>query len=453
MRVHFTGIKGVGMTALALAGQDRGWQVRGSDTKEPQITDQPLKKREIEVFTRFTPRNISKIEKSRRWPLIDRLIYTGAHHGFHNVEPKWAVSRKIPVQNYALALGDFFQDKKQLCVCGVGGKTTTAAMLATILYLNKQKPSWVIGTSEVASLPAPGHWDKQGEWVVIEADEYVADPGHDRTPKFFYLNPAVIICTNIKHDHPDIYPTIKETVNTYVKFFKKLPPGGLLLLSKQAEGRVEEKLAQLRENGVRVEVYDDNKTVGALKVPGEYNLKNALAALAAAEYVGVSRVKALAALSKFTGLKRRFEFHGEVNGVRLYDDYAHHPHEIEALIKAAREEFPDRRLRLVFHPHTYSRTKALFAEFVQVLTQADEAILFPVFASAREEKDPTVSSKKLTEAVIEAGGQARFVKSMKKLVEYLEGTAKPRDIIFTVGAGDIYLLHEELKKSLPRTSF
>ena len=164
MKVHFTGIKGVGMAALALAYQDAGWEVQGSDTKDWQITDEPLKTRGIKVFEKFTPRNIWKLKKMVWVPAIDKLIYTGAHHGAQNVEVKWAASREVPVLNYAKALGEFFADKKQICVCGVGGKTTTSAMIATILYnasldpstaLGMTEISWIVGTSAISSLPSP----------------------------------------------------------------------------------------------------------------------------------------------------------------------------------------------------------------------------------------------------------------------------------------------------------
>src|SRR3990167_5847683 len=224
------------MTALALAYQDAGWEVQGSDTKDFQITDEPLKNRGIKVFEKFTPRNIWELKKMVWKPAIDKLIYTGAHHGAQNVEVKWAASRGVPVANYARAVGEFFADKKQICVCGVGGKTTTSAMIATILNETGQDPSWIVGTSEIASLPGSGHFGK-GDWAVIESDEYVADPEFDKTPKFMYMNPKIIVCTNIFYDHPDVYPAEEDVVKAYMGFFSKLPADGLLLISSQADGK------------------------------------------------------------------------------------------------------------------------------------------------------------------------------------------------------------------------
>lgn len=496
--VHFTGIKGVGMCALAQVMQDQGHTVQGSDTKEWFITDPVLKKRNITVFERFTPRNLFRIENSKKIPVIDKLIYTGAHHGAQNVEVKWAQSRGIPTTNYAQAVGEVFKDKKQICVCGVGGKTTTTAMLATILYdcgscrslrpesiYSKTRilsgsplaspadatgtidPSWIIGTSEIASLPASGKWgepaseESRGKWAVIESDEYVADPLGDNTPKFMYLNPQIIICTNIHHDHPDVYPTEQDTIQAYLKFFEKLPKDGLLLLSSQAYKKVSEtqvfqKTIRGRVSNNGISIYDEDKNLKklveeAIAVPGDYNIKNAMAAVMAAEYIGVPREKALEALKKYTGSKRRFELIADASGVRVYDDYAHHPEEIEGLLKAAREKFPDSRIRFVFQPHTFSRTKTLLSEFAESLKGADEAILFPIFASAREVPDPSVSSELLADLVSKLGGNAVYLPTKKKLVQYLCQTVKSPEVIFTVGAGNLYDIHNDLVDCLTQT--
>ncbi len=462
MRVHFTGIKGVGMTALALAYQDAGWEVQGSDTKDFQITDEPLKNREIKVFEKFTPRNIWELKKMVWKPAIDKLVYTGAHQGAQNVEVKWAASRGVPVMNYAQALGEFFAGKKQICVCGVGGKTTTTAMIATILNETGEDPSWIIGTSTVFSLPASGHFGK-GKWAVIESDEYVADPVSDRIPKFMYMNPQIVVCTNIRHDHPDVYKTEAEAVSAYLELFKKtLENGGKIFLSSQAVKVMEGKEGL---DGKEMIVYDkgsrginrnleelNGRLIETLKVPGEYNVRNAMAAVLAAESIGILRETALAALKKFTGAKRRFEFIGEAGGTLIYDDYAHHPYEIESLLSAARQKFPDKKIRFVFQPHTFSRTKALFDQFVDSLKDVDEVILDPIFASAREAGDAEIDSEMLAKKVNEKGGNAVCIPNRQKLVEYLIKTSKPEEVIFTVGAGNLYEIHSALKQGLGKKS-
>lgn len=452
------------MTALALAYQDAGWEVQGSDTKDFQITDEPLKNRGIKVFEKFTPRNIWELKKMVWKPAIDKLIYTGAHHGSQNVEVKWAASRGIPVMNYARALGEFFTGKKQICVCGVGGKTTTTAMIATILNEADQDPSWIVGTSSVSSLPASGHFGK-GDWAVIESDEYAADPESDKTPKFMYMNPQIIVCTNIWHDHPDVYKTEQDTVQAYLSFFSKLPKDGLLLISSQVNGKFrpaeqdpapQDKLIKCRKV-CKTRVFDDNAALKQMveekiAVPGEYNVRNAMAAVMTAEYIGIPRNKALEALKKYTGSKRRFEFIGESGGILIYDDYAHHPHEIESLLSAARQKFPDKKIKFVFQPHTFSRTKALFDQFVNSLKDVDEVILDPIFASAREAADAEINSEMLAKKINEKGGNAVFVPVRQKLIEYLVGTSKSGEVIFTVGAGDLYEIHSKIKQELGRKS-
>lgn len=435
------------MTALALAYQDAGWEVQGSDTKDFQITDEPLKARGIKVFEKFTPRNIWKLKKMVWVPAVDKLIYTGAHHGAQNVEVKWAASRGVPVMNYAQALGEFFSAKKQICVCGVGGKTTVSAMIATILYETGQDPSWIVGTSAISSLPASGHFGK-GDWAVIESDEYTADPGADKTPKFMYMNPKIIVCTNIRHDHPDIYPTEQDTIQAYIKFFGKLPKNGILLVSSQVKNIV--------GASPDAKVYDNDPKLqelvkGIIQVPGEYNVKNAMAAVSVAESIDIPRKKALEALTKYTGSKRRFELIADINGVKVYDDYAHHPHEIESLLSAGRQKFPDKKIKFVFQPHTFSRTKALFDQFADSLKGVDEVILDPIFASAREAVDTEISSEMLAKRINETGGKAVFIANRQKLVKYLIKTSKPGEVIFTVGAGNLYEIHSELKQGLGKT--
>lgn len=491
MRVHFTGIKGVGMTALALAYQDAGWEIQGSDTSEAQITDEPLKKRKVKVFERFTPRNISKIENSKWKPIIDKLIYTGAHHGFHNVEVQWARSRGVPIQNYAQAVGELFDDKKQVVVCGVGGKTTTTAMITTVLRECGMELSWLVGTSEIASLPASGHGDEKGEWAVIEADEYWADPVEDKQSKFRYLTPQIIVCTNLCHDHPDAFPTMKEFVENYWNFFigngscHPIAPSDnprfrcsdrascgcpacrqagsigrpigchlLLVLSNQVGNILTEYIPdweeELEKRGIKWIIFDSDQEemrelAKVMKVPGEYNVRNGMAAVEVAQIIGIDRQKAIKGLGKYKGAKRRFEHYGSINGIDLYDDYAHHPYEITSLIKTAREKFGGRKLRIVFHPHTYSRTKALFEEFVESLKLADETVLIPIFASAREKADPTISSAMLAQSINRRGGEAKYFADWDKMVEYLAVSAKAGDVIITVGAGDVYKIISKLK--------
>src|SRR3989344_5205676 len=385
--IHFVGIKGVGMCALALCAQDLGIKVTGSDIPEVFITDKVLKDRRINYQVSFSSDNLS--------PKPDLVITTGAHGGLKNPEVLAAKELGIPVLTQGEALAEFAEGKKIVAVCGVGGKTTTSAMIAFILEKVGKKPSWAVGVSEIFGLGYGGKYNKEGEYFVAEADEYVVSIGVDNRPKFHLLSPEVIVVTNIAHDHPDIYPTFEDTLSAYQTFFEKLPQDGVLVVSQEDQ----HALSLAGKIGRKTTAYKPDDVTVKLKVPGGYNLQNAAAATAAAGALGINSDDASTALMDFKGTKRRFEIIGETSsGAILVDDYAHHPSEIESLIKATREFYPGKKITIAFQPHTYSRTKALFDDFARALATADRACLVDIYASAREAKDESVSSEKLAGA-------------------------------------------------------
>ena len=197
--VHFTGIKGVGMTSLALCCQDLGIKITGSDVEEEFVTDETLKNRGLPWKIGFKKENLN--------PKPDLLVFTGAHGGLNNPEVLVAKELGIPVISHAEALGQLAEGKKTIAVCGVGGKTTTCAMIATILEYAGLNPSYAIGVGNIPSTGTPGKYSKEGGYFICEADEYAISPGVDNRPKFSLLSPEYLVITNIKHDHPDIYKT------------------------------------------------------------------------------------------------------------------------------------------------------------------------------------------------------------------------------------------------------
>ncbi len=460
--IHFVGIKGVGMTALALCAQDLRIKVTGSDIEELFVTDEILKKRKIKWKTGFKKENI--VGKP------DLVITTGAHGGLANPEAKAAAKMGIKTITQGEALGLFMQGKIGVSVGGVGGKTTTAAMIATVLEVAKLKPSFAIGAGDIPSLGAPGRY-KKGKHFVAEADEFVASPGLDSRPKFLFQNPRVIVVTNIEHDHPDIYPDLKAMAEAFRKFFEKIPKDGLLVacvdnqnirqllpsirvpiqtygFSKKADWQVEkvyfgkeQALFNLSHQGVEIKGLK-------LNLPGRYNVLNATAAFAVNTFLGLNTKEIGDGLKAFVGTRRRFELIGKVNDIRLFDDYAHHPTEILAALEAARAWFPGKRIIAIFQPHTFSRTKALFAQFARAFSGAEVAILTDIYASAREEPIPGVNSRLLTQEAQKFHPQAIYCPGKKEVVEYLAEQTKPGDIILTMGAGDIFLWHKEILKSL-----
>lgn len=458
-KIHFTGIKGVGMTALALCAKDLGIKVSGSDTSEYFVTDETLKRAAIKWQIGFSIKNLSD---------IDLLIFTAAHEGEANIEVIEAKKRGIPVLSHGQALEIFMDKKIGISVCGVGGKTTTASMMATIFKSAGLHPSFAVGAANINPLGVPGEYDQQGKYFIAEADEYFASP-QDPTPRFFYQKPKVIVVTNIEFDHPDVYKDLNQTIKTFQKFIERIPDDGLLVACID-NPKVKRLVQSIK---VPIETYGFspdadwkitliNQTKGkkrfslkhkdliiknlALSVPGKFNLKNATASIIVANFYGVPMDKIKKGLLKFKGTKRRFEFIGEVKGIRFFDDYAHHPVQIKATLGAAKTWFKRARIMAIFQPHTYSRTKALFSEFLKSFTDADKVYLVPVYASAREKSNLGVSSQKMAKEMKSFHPGVSFVKDRKELVSLLKKDLKKGDVVFTLGAGDIFIWHKEIIK-------
>lgn len=410
------------MTSLALCTLDLGIKVTGSDVEEEFVTDEILHARAILPFVGFSKENLD--------PKPDLVVYTGAHGGQNNPEVLVTKALGIPAISHAEALGQMAEGKKTIAICGVGGKTTTCAMIATILEHAGLKPSYAIGVGNIPSTGTPGKYNKEGEYFICEADEFVISPGADNRPRWSYLSPKILVVTNIKHDHPDIYKTLEDTQNVFADFINKTKEAGSIVVTNSKNNLPE-----------------DFK----LNVPGAFNLENAQNAFAVCKELDIQDEKILEGLKRYTGCKRRFEKIAEVNGILLYDDYAHHPEEIKAILKATREWFPEKRILVYFQPHTYSRTKALFKEFAQSFNGADFVGIADIFASARESTDPDVSSDKLVEEIKKHHPHPEnvgYAGNWQEGAKYLAATLKPGDVFLTLGAGDIYKVHKDILKRL-----
>ncbi|MDO8503164.1 MAG: UDP-N-acetylmuramate--L-alanine ligase [bacterium] len=465
--IHFVGIVGVGMTALALCAQDLGIKVTGSDAPEAFETDDILKRRGISWKVGFSKKNLD--------PRPDFVVTTGAHGGFDNPEVLAAKKLGIPVMSHAEALANFAEGKETIAVCGVGGKTTTCAMIATILDRVGMHPSFAIGVGNIPSLGTPGRYDKKGNVFICEADEFAVSPGVDNRPRFTLLNPEVVVVTNIEHDHPDIYPTLEDTKKVFGEFFRKLEPDGLLIINDDNQNTIdicEEQKSNAPLTGYGFTSTGPSWKISDLKfeqqqtkfhisldglqdhditlsVPGKFNVYNAAAAFLASREVcmGIDD-QLVAALKEYTGCKRRFEKVAEVHDILVFDDYAHHPTEINAIIEATKEWFPGRRIVAVFQPHTYTRTKALFSEFAKSFSGADKIGFMDIYAAAREKIDPDVSSKKLTEEAVKHGVNATYTEGPEGTVDWLIKTSKPGDVVLILGAGDIFLIIKDFVSKL-----
>lgn len=464
--IHFTGVKGVGMTPLAILAKEAGFDVSGSDINEEFITDAALRKANITPKIGFSSENIKDIYL---------LITTGAHGGFDNPEVIEAKKRNITVWTQGQAVGEFMKGEvfgrkfQGISVAGSHGKTTTTAMIATILKYANLNPSYIIGTSEILSLGLPGHFGS-GKFFVAEADEYATEPQYDKTPKFFWQHPEILVITNIELDHPDLFENIEIMRKNFLTFAKNISSEGLLIIC----GDEEENRKLIKEFNGKVVTYgfspnndyviekfkEDNAgsffwvtskgtSLGefALGLPGEFNALNALAAIIAGIETGLSIDSIKNAIKNYKGAKRRFEYVGKLSfGAMLFDDYAHHPTEIRKTLKAFHENYKNKKIVCIFQPHTYSRTKALFDDFVNSFFFADIVAIADIYPSLREEKDPSVSSELLVKQMSQIHNNVRHVVGVKDVVEYISKNKFDEDyIIVTMGAGDIYKINEKLE--------
>ncbi|MFH0749722.1 MAG: Mur ligase family protein, partial [Candidatus Gottesmanbacteria bacterium] len=365
-RIHFVGITGVAMTALAIYVKERGIQVSGSDVNGVFPTHKTLKKAGISIQEGFSPDHV------RRTSAPDVVIFTGAHGGKENVEVQAARDFHIPVMSHGEALGFFMKSYEQISIAGSHGKTTTSAMLATIFSVANIDPSYAIGCGDILGVGLPGHCGK-GTMFIAEADEYITDPYHDAKPRFLWQNPDILVVTNIDFDHPDAYASLSAVKDAFLMLQKQQQGKQITIINAddpESVGLIKD--TQMLQYGFspRADIQITHVGFGkertfftlsmhgvpmgefVLKVPGRHNVLNATAAAACAVSYGISWDDIKKGLALFGGTKRRFEKLADENGILIFDDYAHHPTEIEATLEATRAWFPKRRIITIFQPHT-----------------------------------------------------------------------------------------------------
>lgn len=466
--IHFVGIKGVGMTPLAVIAKEAGMKVTGSDLVDVFITDIALQNVGITPFVGFDKEHISG---------ADLVITTGAHGGFDNVEVQYAQKQQIPVLTQGKAVGVFMDGsifgKKfiGISIAGTHGKTTTSAMTATVLKSAGKDPSFLIGTGSIPSLGSAGHFGT-GEYFVAEADEYATEPKHDKTTKFLWQKPTIAVITNIELDHPDVYDSVEDMRKIFLQFANQLPAsekGGVLIacgddhqvqkLLKEYKGRVvtygfspsnDYVITKFTTSDTKsffwLDISGHSAGEFVLNINGEHNALNALAAIIIGIETGLTIDACKKAIQAFTGTKRRMEYLGKTpEGLIVYDDYGHHPTEISKTLSAFKKMFPKKHLVCVFQPHTYSRTKALFQEFIHCFSDADTLLLTDIYASAREKIDMSVTSEILAQEVSKIHKNVHYLPKLTNVIEYLnEKRYKEESVLITMGAGDVYKITEEL---------
>ncbi len=448
--VHFIGIGGTGLSAIARLLIESGYHVTGSDRLLSPLAAS-LQEAGAVIFIGHRAENVRQAG----------LVVRSSAVPDDNVEVQAARTLGIPVMKRSDFLGQLMAGYLGIGVAGSHGKTTTTAMLAWMLTALGQDPSYIIGGVS-ANLGANAHAGK-GRAFVIEADEY------DRM--FLGLNPKLAVVTNVEHDHPDCFPTPDEFYQAFVAFAKSLPPDGCLLACADDPGSA--RLAyEAHVSGQKVLTYGLQPAAGSLlpdylaenlvpnqygaftfdarctlaetgfalrpavtlQVPGEHNVRNALAALAVAHQMGLPLAEAGQALGAFVGTGRRFELRGEAAGVAVIDDYAHHPTEIRTVIAAARSRYIGRRLWVVWQPHTYSRTRTLFEAFTTAFAQADEVLVTEIYASREAAPADGFSASQVVKAM--AHEHKHFIPDLAQVTAFLVGHLKAGDVLLVLSAGD-----------------
>lgn len=432
-RVHFIGIGGVGMSAVARIMVARGVAVSGSDAKDlPVMHD--LEAAGARIAVGYAAENLGDA----------RTVVAGSAIRPDNPELEAARFAGLRVLHRSEALAATMGDDRVVTVAGTHGKSTTTSMIAVLLREAGLDPSFAIG----ANVPSLGVNAAHGD-----SDVFVAE-ADESDGSFLNYRPRIAVVTNVEADHLDHYGTPEAVFAAFDSFAALLPADGLLLACADDDGArgLAERTRALGKTRVHtygtapdadIRLHDGGpgdiwlSTGGprfrlALQVPGRHNALNAAAAFAAAVELGVAPEAAAAALGHFTGASRRFEFKGEGRGVRVYDDYAHHPTEVRAALSAARSVAGDNKVHVLFQPHLFSRTREFAQEFAEALSVADTAFVLDIYP-AREDPIPGVTSgliaEHLTSGRLVAGGQ--------DAVDTVVAAAGPGDIVLTVGAGDV----------------
>ncbi|MBI4086516.1 UDP-N-acetylmuramate--L-alanine ligase [Candidatus Kaiserbacteria bacterium] len=422
-RLHFIGIGGVGISALARLMVHEGKQVSGTNDSESPETLAALRRQGVPIAVGIDPIAL---------PEADCYVYSDAWPINFPAVVDAACKTKKPTLSYYEMLGVVANRYFVIPVSGTHGKTTTTAMVTDVLEAAGLDPTAVVGSLRAKT--KSNFRAGKGKYFVVEADEY--------RRHFLAFNPDILVITNIEADHLDYYKNLADIQDAFRTLARRVPEHGYIVCPQN-----DPKVAAVLE-GVAASVIDYRKFIDPLlrlKMPGMHNLLNAGAALGVAHALKIDTEVAKQALEDFAGTWRRSEYIGETEkGAVVYDDYGHHPTEIEATLKGFREKYPDKRMVVAFQPHLHSRTKDFFDQFVEALALADDIILAPIF-EARKEADHGVSSEKLARAVVKkTRKEARALGSYEEIAGYLRDNTGAGDLIITIGAGPINKVAEIL---------
>jgi len=448
-KVHFVGIGGIGMSGIAEVLLNLGYRVSGSDLAESDTTNR-LQKLGAEVYAGHRAENLKEAD----------VVVTSSAVRKDNPEVKAAQGRLIPVIPRAEMLAELMRMKYGIAVAGTHGKTTTTSMIATVLAQGGLDPTAVIG----GKLNSFGSNAKlgQGDLLVAEADE--------SDGSFLRLSPTIAIVTNIDPEHLDHYQNLEEIKKAFLEFINKVPFYGLAVLCLDHENvqalipRVAKRFVtyglstqanfratdiSFREFTTTFRAFKNEEELGqiSIQMPGMHSVYNALATIATACELDLGFQTVKEALGSFSGVQRRFQIKGEWGGVMVVDDYGHHPAEIKATLSAAKRGW-DRRTLVIFQPHRYTRTRDLFKDFLTSFNQADVLFLTGIYP-AGEDPIPGVKVEDLYEGIKGHGHKdVTLVLEKDKIIEQVLPRIRPGDMVFTLGAGDIWRIGERLGEKL-----
>jgi len=449
-KLHFIGIGGIGMSGIAEIMLDQGFKVSGSDRALTEVTER-LQNLGAVTFEGHRASNLAND--------VDTVVYSSAVQP-DNPEILEAQRRKIPIVRRAEMLAEVMRLKYGIGIAGTHGKTTTTSMASLILMEGGLDPTVIVG-GKLSGLGGTNARLGRGEFIVVEADEY------DRS--FLSISPTIAVLTTLETDHLDCYRDLEDIKSAFIQFANKVPFYGFIVLcldepalldimpnlSKKKiityglnpQADVQAIDIRHKDNTTTFTLIRSNKELGTitLQVPGKHNVQNSLGAIAVGLELGVPFEKIKSGIEKFVGVYRRWEKKGEVNGISVYDDYAHHPTECRATLSGVKSGWR-RRVVCVFQPHLYSRTRDFYEDFGKSFLLSDVLVVTDIYP-AREEPIQGVTGELIVNAAKQFGHKdVRYVPDKKQVPVFLKSIVKSGDIVITMGAGDIWKYGEEFLK-------
>lgn len=425
--IHFIGIGGIGVSALARYYLGNGFKISGSDIASSEITD-AMKKLGAKIY-------IGE-HNEKNLPANTELVIYSPAVSLSNPEIKKAKKQGIKIQSYPQALGDLTKTHFTIAVSGTHGKSTTTSMLGLLLTKANFDPTVIVGT-KLNEFGNSNCRIGKSQILVIEADEHFGS--------FLNYSPKIIVLTSIEADHLDYYKNFSNLLKAFKQYINKLPKDGILVYNGD-DKNIPKIINKAKNIKYSLKQSDAKKLKKIMQIPGEYNISNALAVLSVAKILNISDKISFKTISEYKGSWRRFEII-KTKPFTLISDYAHHPTEIKATLKGVREKFPKNKIICIFQPHQYERTLYLFKDFVKVFKEApvDKLLITDIYGvMGREQKgiEKKVNSKKLVMAANKQN--VIYISTIEKIINYLKKETKPGDVVIIMGAGDIYKLAYKL---------